>query len=447
MLRSVCSTFLVCLFLLSPTFAADPDPDQGSALFDAAKDKVVKVRVVLKATQSQAAVGSGFLVSEDGLVVTNFHVVSAFLRRPGDFTVEFARNDATSGPLKLLNVDIVHDLALLQMEAVTQPHFQLVSRKMWKGERGFSIGNPHDLGLTIVEGTYNGFIAESQYEHIHFTGAINPGMSGGPALTREGTVFGVNVARMVNAEMVSFLIPAKFVRGLIDAARDQAATPESLLLRARDQLLAEQDANFSAMLDSQFPRTAIGPYQAPAGLGHFMRCWGSTEGPQNREYRAFVQSCLSEESIFVFDNVRTGSIDFDHVLLESRGMNPLRFYKLFESRFGSTGRMSGTEEDFTEFRCRTEFVSNAGLPLRTALCVRAYKRLPGLYDFWLRAATVDQWDKGLLTTLWVTGVSYGNGRRFVERYLDAVSSDKGEGMAANARPGGNGRRSDSGAAR
>ena len=445
MLRPIAAAVLLCLCLVASAWAADLDPgDPGSALFQAAKDKVVKVRVVLKATQSQAAVGSGFLVSEDGLVVTNFHVVSSFLRRPADYTIEFGANDGASGPLKLINIDIVHDLALLQMDASRQPHFELVSRRMWKGERGFSIGNPHDLGLTIVEGTYNGFIAESQYEHIHFTGAINPGMSGGPALTREGTVFGVNVARLVNAEMVSFLIPAKFVRALIDAARDQGATAESLLLRARDQLLAEQDANFSSLLEEPFPKTSIGPYRAPAGLGHFMRCWGSTEGMQNRNYRAFVQSCLSEESIFVFDNVRTGSIDFDHVFLENRGMNALRFYKLFESRFGTTGRMSGNEEDFTEFRCNTEFVTNAGLPLRTALCVRAYKRLPGLYDFWLRAATVDQWDKGLLTTLWVAGVSYGNGRRFVERYLDSVS---GNAPPEKLRAANDGRGKDPGTAR
>jgi hypothetical protein len=154
-----------------------------------------------------------------------------------------------------------------------------------------------------------------------------------------------------------------------------------------------------------------------------MRCWGSTESGQNRKYRSYVQSCLSEESIFVFDNVRTGWIDFDHLLLESKGMHPLRFYKLFESRFGVTARMAGSEEDFTEFRCNTEFVTNAGLPLRTALCVRAYKRFPGLYDFWLRAATLNQWDKGLMSTLWVSGASYGNGRRFVERYLDSLAAE------------------------
>jgi len=403
---------------------APAGPDQAQVLFDNAKDKVLKIRVVLNATQSQASVGSGFLVSADGLVVTNFHVVSGYLQRPADYTVEFTRHDGTRGPLKLINVDVVHDLALLRMPGERSRHFRMASRAMAKGERGFSIGNPHDLGLTIVEGTYNGLVLESLYEHIHFTGAINPGMSGGPAITREGLVFGVNVARLINAELVSFLVPVKYVHRLLGAARDESATPQALLLRVRDQLVATQEDYLSRLLASELPQIAIGPYRAPARLGEFMRCWGRAEDEMNQQYRASVQSCSSEESIFVFENVRTGAIDFEHVLLESRGLGWMRFYKLFEARFGSgTGGVPGLEEDFTEFRCRTEFSGERQLPLRAALCIRAYKRLPGLYDFWLRAATVDRYDKGLLTTFSLSGVSYDNGSRFVQRYLESVGKE------------------------
>ncbi|HWQ39071.1 MAG TPA: serine protease [Burkholderiales bacterium] len=432
MLNSLAGVVLLWLCCAAPALSAPPDPDRAQVLFDTAKDKVLKVRVVLNATQSQASVGSGFLVSSDGLVATNFHVVAPFLQRPGDYSIEFARHDGSRGSLKLVDVDVVHDLALLRMPVGAQPHFQLLTRGMWKGERGFSIGNPHDLGLTIVEGTYNGFVAESKYERIHFTGAINPGMSGGPAITREGTVFGVNVARLVNAELVSFLVPVKFVRALVESARDESNTPETLLLRARDQLLAEQDRQLGALLDAPFPLTALGPYRVPAKLGDFMRCWGRAEAGNSREYRAFVQSCLSEDSIFVFENVRTGSIDFDHVLLESRSLGPARFYRMFESRFGATGAAPGREEDFTEFRCRTDFVGSAALPLRAALCVRAYKRLPGLYDFWLRAAAVDRGDRGMLSTLSLTGVSFGNGSRFVQRYLESIAPLPAQGAAPAA---------------
>jgi hypothetical protein len=151
-----------------------------------------------------------------------------------------------------------------------------------------------------------------------------------------------------------------------------------------------------------------------------MRCWGRGDNEPRRLFRLNQQNCSSEAAIFVFDDVRTGSIDFEHVLLEARDLGWLRFYKLYESRFGYGGGLPGPEEDFTEFRCNTRFVDNDGLTLRAVLCVRAYKRLSGLYDFWVRAATLDAWRRGLQTTLTLTGVSWENGSRFVRAYLETV---------------------------
>ena len=55
------------------------------------------------------------------------------------------------------------------------------------------MGNPHDLGMSIVEGTYNGLLEKSLYRKIHFSGALNGGMSGGPALSRSsGKLVGLN---------------------------------------------------------------------------------------------------------------------------------------------------------------------------------------------------------------------------------------------------------------
>ncbi|MGH8679542.1 MAG: S1 family peptidase, partial [Burkholderiales bacterium] len=412
---------------LTPVQAAPAaaEKDRAQEVFESARDKVLKIRVVLTETHFQASVGSGFTVSANGLVVTNFHVVSSFIDRPEQYRIEYVRHDGVSGALKLIDIDIVHDLALLRMQAGATPYFSFISREMAKGERGFSIGNPHDLGLTIVEGTYNGLIKESLYEHLHFTGAINPGMSGGPAITREGTVFGVNVARLVDAQLISFLVPVKFVARLLAASRAEAIDAKALLERARDQLLAAQKVNFTRLLDSDLPRTSLGPYRAPDRLGEFMRCWGRSEDEPNKLYRGNAQSCSSEDSIFVFDDVRTGSIDFEHLLLESRGMNWLRFYNLLEARHGAArSGIAGPEEDFTPFRCQTEFVGVAGLDLRAVLCVRAYKRLKGLYDFWLRAATLDSYERALQSTLAISGVSFEIGSRFVRRYLESIEVQK-----------------------
>ena len=69
--------------------------------------------------------------------------------------------------------------------------------KLPKGERLFAMGNPLDLGFTIVEGTYNGLVDYSYNERIHFSGALNPGMSGGPTVTADGRIAGINVAKQI----------------------------------------------------------------------------------------------------------------------------------------------------------------------------------------------------------------------------------------------------------
>ena len=55
------------------------------------------------------------------------------------------------------------------------------------------MGNPHDLGMTIIEGTYNGLIQTSRFQKILFSGSLNSGMSGGPAMDDKGRVIGVGV--------------------------------------------------------------------------------------------------------------------------------------------------------------------------------------------------------------------------------------------------------------
>ena len=91
-----------------------------------------------------------------------------------------------------------------------------------QGERIYSLGNPLDVGFAITEGNYNGLVQRSFYPRIFFGGALNPGMSGGPALDARGRVIGVNVAKRLDAEQVSFLVPAEFARALLDKARQAA---------------------------------------------------------------------------------------------------------------------------------------------------------------------------------------------------------------------------------
>ena len=82
----------------------------------------------------------------------------------------------------------------------------------------YSLGNPLDVGFAVIEGNYNGLVERSFYPQIFFAGSLSGGMSGGPALDQEGRVIGVNVARRVDGEQVSFLVPGPLASALLARA-------------------------------------------------------------------------------------------------------------------------------------------------------------------------------------------------------------------------------------
>ncbi|MEC4672939.1 MAG: serine protease, partial [Nitrospirota bacterium] len=163
-------------------------------VFSRYKDQVVQVRIVEASSGAKSTVGSGFFVSSHGHIVTNYHVVALLIHKPDQYRGEIVHHDDHTSPLTLLNFDAIHDLAIVQTDRPQSSFFQLHTKSMDKGKRVYSMGNPWDLGMTIVEGTYSGLLERTLYEKIHFTGSLNAGMSGGPAVTSDGEVIGVNVA-------------------------------------------------------------------------------------------------------------------------------------------------------------------------------------------------------------------------------------------------------------
>ena len=96
--------------------------------------------------------------------------------------------DGRTYPVTVLAVDVVHDLAVARGDFPSTPRFDLQPVHIDQGMRLYSLGHPLELGLTIVEGTYNGLLEHTRYTRIHFTDPINPGMSGGPTITATSPV-------------------------------------------------------------------------------------------------------------------------------------------------------------------------------------------------------------------------------------------------------------------
>jgi S1-C subfamily serine protease len=175
-------------------------------IFKQFSEQVVKIEVVESGSGAKASVGSGFFATERGQIVTNYHVVSKLIHSPDRYRIDIVAASGQIGQAAVLAFDVIYDLAVLRIDRAVKGFLRFETTPVAQGTRLYSLGHPQDLGLTIVEGTYNGLLQHSLYPKVHFTGSLNPGMSGGPTVTPAGKVVGINVA--TEGEQISFLVPA-----------------------------------------------------------------------------------------------------------------------------------------------------------------------------------------------------------------------------------------------
>jgi hypothetical protein len=156
------------------------------------------------------SLGSGFVISTDGLVATNKHVIaesSSILVRCGDETVHRA---------SVVAVDRENDLAVVDAGFRTT-HVLRVSRASPAGLIGrdvFVIGNPEGLEGTISNGLLSGIRRDDRIELIQISAPISHGSSGGPVLLSDGTVIGVATAMLEHGQNLNFATPAKLLFGM-----------------------------------------------------------------------------------------------------------------------------------------------------------------------------------------------------------------------------------------
>ncbi len=174
--------------------------------------------------------GSGFIVSSDGIVLTNRHVME---ETKADYTLVLHNGEKVKP--KILGIDEIHDIAILQIESLVGaprkfPFLQMGdSSKLDLGESVIAIGNA--LGLfknTVSVGIVSGLSREIQAQSelsdtaaklrglIQTDAAINPGNSGGPLIDMTGKVIGINAAMVFGAENIGFALPVNNAKRALD---------------------------------------------------------------------------------------------------------------------------------------------------------------------------------------------------------------------------------------
>lgn len=207
-----------------------PENSDGGFVVKDVSDVVQKVRpsvvgVITESfqTYSTSSTGSGIILSEDGYIVTNNHVVE------GGDSIAVTLDDGETYAAELIGTDVKSDIAVLKIDAQNLPAAEFGdSSQVEVGEAAIAIGNPLGLNGTVTAGIISAVdreiqVGSSNMVLLQTDASINPGNSGGALLNEYGQVIGVNSAKISSedSEGLGFAIPSDTVGPIVEELIDK----------------------------------------------------------------------------------------------------------------------------------------------------------------------------------------------------------------------------------
>lgn len=395
----------------------------STSIYQEAEKSVYQVQVINQQTNKKTAIGSGFVASEPNILVTNYHVVSTYVNDPENFELHYLSTDDKQGKLTLLTVDVAHDLAVLRTAEPLGTPLNIAGIPA-KGARLYSLGNPLDLGFSIIEGTNNGTMKNSDDNNILFSGSLNPGMSGGPTLNEAGEVIGINVATSGNE--ISFLIPAEYLTVMLERIKKAGFQPdEDISAHISGQLQDHADRYIKLLQKAKWTTLPIGKLVVPGDIEGYTRCWDNSSKPDPDELvKVNYTRCSNDNSIYLDDNLEVGSIAYEYIWLDGSDMLPPHFYRAYQTQNSSVLDSDAGKNDVTNFACHTAFTEVAGQEFKMTVCRRDYLNYTGLSDLMVTGAMVGHKQHGMLFNMDMQGVDFDNGLQLIKRILGGFKWQK-----------------------
>ena len=179
--------------------------------FSSIIDESLKGVVTIKTNVAQ---GTGFLISSDGYIVTNAHMLS------GASEVQITTFDEKKIPAELIGYNAELDIALLKISGDYSFLEFDDSNNVRVGEKVIAIGNPLGLQFSVTEGIVSGIHRSGINEleaYVQTDAALNPGNSGGPLINKNGKIIGINNFKLGSGESLGFALESNYIKDAVNA--------------------------------------------------------------------------------------------------------------------------------------------------------------------------------------------------------------------------------------
>jgi len=398
---------IVSLLIAQGAAAVGAPRPASEATYARLKPSLFTIEVHSGNDGSRSSLGSGYLVSRDGLVVTNYHVVGAYVDEPQRYSLR-AKGAAGERPARLVRIDVVNDLALLRLDGVGAEPLRIAPADPSPGAAIVAFGNPEGLGLSLIEGIFNGYAEKGLVDRMLLSMPLNSGMSGGPILDGRGEVIGTNVSVMWQSNSLSFGVPASKLHELL-AGPPLELEPKALRAELQRQL---------GLLETQTTERLLAAFAAvPQDAG--VRVGGASA---RRPPEAF--DCWDDKHEYKDEGVtkaRFGcNLQFTPALNELGEVASvdllIEHFASSRNRFGLFGFLAGHGQAHSSVEaldpengvrsaphCTAERVLFAGRAWKTTACATAYVKHPGYGDYELSATSLDSADGASFVQLSVQG--------------------------------------------
>jgi len=399
---------------------------ESKKIYQMHEDSIFQIRVLNRETGKKSSIGSGFIVGNGQQIATNFHVINKIILEPELFYVTYLAKNGREGELKLLALDVAHDLALLVSDENLGQAI-ITSDLPPRGAPVFAMGNPLDLGLSLAVGTNGGILNQTDDSRILFSGSLNPGMSGGPTFNEDGKAIGINVATARNnisfSNNISFIVPSRFLNDLIVSSMIVSDKSSSdLKVEVAQQLLTYEQGYIKEVLEQSWPSMQLRQMTVPGTISPTVRCWDNSSKLSTKSlFKRYQIRCANKNHVYLDDaNKFVGNLIYEYYWLESDQLDTVRFHNLYEKLNKDQIENNLSQEEVSNFNCDTWFIDVSGEEFKANLCRREYVEYPGVSDILFTAALTGHDNQGFFITFIMTGTDFNASLPLVKKFLENV---------------------------